>query len=54
MKQMKKTTHGNNALTLGELVTLAYDIAQNRRIAVRLLGTLLGGVPVRSKVNTRG
>lgn len=55
MKKMKKAAHGvGNPWTLGELVTLAYDVAPNRETAVKLLGMLLGGQPIRVKVNSGG
>lgn len=50
MKRMKKAANSvGSPWTLGELVTLAYDVAPNRATAVKLLGMLLGGQPIRVK-----
>lgn len=55
MKKMKKPAHGaGGPLTLGELVTLAYDITPNRASAVKLLEVLLGGHPIRVRMNSGG
>jgi len=55
MKKMKKPAHGDGGLlTLGELVTLAYDITPNRASAVKLLEVLLGGHPIRVRMNSGG
>ncbi|MBI5818158.1 MAG: hypothetical protein HZA88_04155 [Verrucomicrobia bacterium] len=55
MKKMKKSAHGAGSLwTLGELVTLAYDVTPNRASAVKLLGVLLGGQPIRVRTNSGG
>ena len=44
MKKMKKPMHGvRNPMTLGELVTLAYDVTPNRAMAAKLLSMLLEG-----------
>ena len=53
MKKMRKATQ-DSPWTLGELVTLAYDIAPNRATAVKLLGILLEGRSVRIKANSGG
>lgn len=51
MKKMKNSAHGvSSPWTLGELVTLAFDVTPNRARAVKLLGVLLGGQPIRVKV----
>ena len=43
MKKMKKPLHGvRSVCTLGELVTVAYDISPNRAVAVKLISTVLG------------
>ena len=44
MKKMKKSMHGGRGpLTLGELVTLAYDVTSDRATAAKLLSSLLEG-----------
>ncbi|MBI5683763.1 MAG: hypothetical protein HZC54_01655 [Verrucomicrobia bacterium] len=43
MKKMKKSLHGGRSVcTLGELVTLAYDVSPNRATAMKLISTVLG------------
>lgn len=57
MKRMKSSAHGvHSPWTLGELVTLAFDVTPNRATAVKLLGVLLGGraVHLRGKMNSGG
>ncbi len=49
MKKMKHSEHGGHSpWTLGELVTLAFDVTPNRAKAVKLLGVLLGGRVIKS------
>ncbi|MFA6564153.1 MAG: hypothetical protein WCV00_19780 [Verrucomicrobiia bacterium] len=57
MKKMKNSAHGvHGPWTLGELVTLAFDVTPNRATAVKLLGVLLGGraVQLGGKMNSGG
>ena len=44
MKKMKRSAQGvRSTFTLGDLVTLAYDVSPNRATAVKLVGLVLGG-----------
>lgn len=44
MKRMKKPTEcGNSSWTLGELVSLAFDVSPDPETALKLLGVMLGG-----------
>lgn len=55
MKVIKEETHSTGrSWTLGELVTLAYDIAPDRKTAVKLLGALLGGQLIRARIHSGG
>jgi len=57
MKKMKRSAHGvHSPWTLGELVTLAFDVTPNRSRAVKLLGVLLGeqGFQFGGKMNSGG
>lgn len=44
MRKMRKSGNGGRSpRTLGELVTLAFDVCPNRATAVKLVGQLLRG-----------
>lgn len=44
MRKMRKSVNGiRSPRTLGELVTLAFDVSPNRTAAVKLVGQLIRG-----------